>query len=240
MLTNLRRAGALAAVCLSIGSTTVQAVTNSPAVTAPLASQLSVTAPDLNEKVLNKAVMAMECAIANGAKPAARLAVIDFSLPSAEERLWIFDLQSKKLLLQDLVAHGSGSGDNYAAAFSNIEGSHQSSIGLFRTAESYTGRHGYSLRMDGLERGINDLARQRAIVIHAADYVDPGWVARYGRIGRSQGCPAVRPEVAGMVVDKLKGGQFMFSYYPDEHWLATSEFLNCPQRDRQLLAARAE
>ncbi|MEH6672177.1 murein L,D-transpeptidase catalytic domain family protein [Halopseudomonas sp.] len=236
MLTTLRRAGALAAVCLSIGSTSVQAVTNPPALITPLASQLSVTAPDLNEKVLNKAVMAMECAVANGAKPAARLAVIDFSLPSAEERLWIFDLQSKKLLLQDLVAHGSGSGDNYAAAFSNIEGSHQSSIGLFRTAESYTGRHGYSLRMDGLERGINDLARQRAIVIHAADYVDPGWVARYGRIGRSQGCPAVRPEVAGMVVDKLKGGQFMFSYYPDEHWLATSEFLNCNKAQGQLLA----
>ena len=236
MLTTLRRVVALAAVRLSIGSTSVQAVTNPPALIAPLASQLSITAPDLNEKVLNKAVMAMECAVANGAKPAARLAVIDFSLPSAEERLWIFDLQSKKLLLQDLVAHGSGSGDNYSAAFSNIEGSHQSSIGLFRTAESYTGRHGYSLRMDGLERGINDLARQRAIVIHAADYVDPGWVARYGRIGRSQGCPAVRPEVAGMVVDKLKGGQFMFSYYPDEHWLATSEFLNCNKAQGQLLA----
>ena len=240
MLTTLRRASALAAVCLSIVSTPVHAVTTTPFPTAPLASQLSHLAPDLNAAVLNKAVTAMECAVANGAAPAARLAVIDFSLPSAEERLWIFDLQSKKLLLQDLVAHGSGSGDNYAAAFSNIEGSHQSSIGLFRTSESYTGRHGYSLRVDGLEPGINDLARQRAIVIHPADYVDPNWIARYGRIGRSQGCPAVRPEVAGMVVDNLKGGQFMFSYYPDEHWLATSAFLNCPQRDRQLLAARAE
>lgn len=236
MLTTLRRAGALAAICLSVGFTPAHAVTTQAALTAPLASQLSLTAPDLNAAVLNQAVVAMECAVANGATPAARLAVIDFSLPSAEERLWIFDLQSRTLLLQDLVAHGSGSGDNYAAAFSNVEGSHQSSIGLFRTAESYTGRHGYSLRMDGLEPGINDLARQRAIVIHAADYVDPNWVARYGRIGRSQGCPAVRPEVAGMVVDTLKGGQFMFSYYPDEHWLATSEFLNCNKAEGQLLA----
>ena len=232
MLIQLCRAGMLAVLCLAFGSGSAMAV-GSP----QLVLQLASVAPDLNVGVLKKAVSAMQCALAGGAEPAKRLAVIDFSLPSSEQRLWIFDLQSKRLLLQDLVAHGSGSGDNYADAFSNIEGSHQSSIGLFRTQESYTGRHGYSLRMDGLEPGINDLARQRAIVIHAADYVDPNWVARYGRIGRSQGCPAVRPEVAGMVVDKLKGGQFMFSYYPDEHWLATSEFLNCPLRQSQLLTA---
>lgn len=240
MLTTLRRAGALAAICLIIGSGSAQAMPSSAATAAPLAAQLAKVAPDLNAAVLKKAVSAMQCAVASGADPAARLAVIDFSLPSAQQRLWIFDLQRKSLLLQDLVAHGSGSGDNYAAAFSNIEGSHQSSIGLFRTSESYTGRHGYSLRMDGLEAGINDLARQRAIVIHPADYVDPAWVERYGRIGRSQGCPAVRPEVSQMVVDNLKGGQFMFSYYPDEHWLATSEFLNCPQRGTRLVAARSE
>lgn len=240
MLTTLRRAGVLAALCLFVSSGAVQAVGTPQPMAAPLVTQLARIAPDLNGIVLQKAVSAMECALASGADPAERLAVIDFSLPSSEQRLWIFDLQQKRLLLQDLVAHGSGSGDNYAAAFSNIEGSHQSSIGLFRTSESYTGRHGYSLRMDGLEPGINDLARQRAIVIHAADYVDLNWIDRYGRIGRSQGCPAVRPEVAGMVVDKLKGGQFMFSYYPDEHWLATSEFLNCPQRDKQLLAAKSE
>lgn len=238
MLTQLRRAGVLAAFCLAVSSGSVQAVNNpQPSMSTSLVTQLTRAAPEMNAGVLKKAVSAMECALANGAEPAARLAVIDFSLPSSEQRLWIFDLQRKKLLLQDLVAHGAGSGDNYAAAFSNVEGSHQSSIGLFRTQESYIGRHGYSLRMDGLEPGINDLARQRAIVIHAADYVDPSWVDRYGRIGRSQGCPAVRPEVASMVVDNLKGGQFMFSYYPDEHWLATSEFLNCPQRDSQLLAA---
>lgn len=237
MLTQLRRAGVLAAFCLAVSSGSVQAVNSPQPMSTPLVTQLTRVAPEMNAAVLKKAVSSMECALANGAEPAARLAVIDFSLPSSEQRLWIFDLQRKKLLLQDLVAHGAGSGDNYAAAFSNIEGSHQSSIGLFRTQESYIGRHGYSLRMDGLEPGINDLARQRAIVIHAADYVDPGWVDRYGRIGRSQGCPAVRPEVASMVVDNLKGGQFMFSYYPDEHWLATSEFLNCPQRDNQIVAA---
>jgi hypothetical protein len=204
----------------------------------PLVARLAKAAPGLDSAVLGRAVAAMDCAVKHGSEPAARLAVIDFSLPSAEPRLWIFDLQTQALLLKDLVAHGKGSGDNYAKAFSNIEGSNQSSIGLFRTQESYIGHNGYSLRMDGLEEGINDQARNRAIVIHAADYVDDSWVESYGRIGRSEGCPAVRPEVARMVVDNLKGGQFMFSYYPDEHWLATSEFLNCPAVDvREQLAA---
>jgi hypothetical protein len=192
-----------------------------------LVERLSVEAPTLQSDVLKKAVSAMQCAVNSGMQPAERLAVIDFSLPSSEPRLWIFDLARQTLLLEDFVAHGQKSGDNYATRFSNILGSHQSSIGLFRTQESYWGRHGYSLRMDGLEPGINDRARDRAIVIHAADYVDPTWIERQGRIGRSQGCPAVRPEIAQAVVDSLKGGQFMFKYYPDEEWLASSAYLNC-------------
>src|SRR5690606_3296979 len=131
------------------------------------------------------------------------------------------------------------SGDNQATRFSNVVGSHQSSIGLFRTAESYSGKHGYSLRMDGIEPGVNDRARERAIVIHPADYVNPAWIATQGRIGRSQGCPAVRPEVARMVVDSLKGGQFRFSWYPDQDWLQSSAYLNCePARGAGILAAR--
>jgi len=134
-------------------------------------------------------------------------------------------------VLRDLVAHGANSGENFATQFSNLEGSHQSSLGLFRTQESYLGTHGYSLRMDGLEPGFNDQARDRAIVIHAADYVSPLWSKREGRIGRSQGCPAVRPQVARQVVDKLKDGQFMFSWYPDQRWLKSSTYLNCkPQQ----------
>ncbi len=192
-----------------------------------LSNSLIKAAPSLNNKVLSTALSAMQCALSNGAEPAKRLAVIDFSLPSSEKRLWIFDLDSKQLVLHDFVAHGNRSGDNFATSFSNTNGSHQSSIGLFRTAESYHGKHGYSLRMDGLEPGINDRARERAIVIHPADYVNPAWIPRQGRIGRSQGCPAVRPEIARTVVDKLKGGQFMFSWYPDQQWLQTSIYLNC-------------
>jgi hypothetical protein len=205
-----------------------------------LLDSLSRAAPKLNRKVLDSALAAMQCAINNGSAPAQRLAVIDFSLPSSKRRLWIFDLQRRSLLLEDYVAHGQQSGEDYATRFSNIEGSHQSSIGLFRTQESYEGQHGYSLRMDGLEPGINDRARERAIVIHAAHYVSPTWIAREGRLGRSHGCPAVRPEVARMVVDSLKGGQFMFSYYPDQKWLASSLYLNCrPARVAAILASTA-
>ena len=234
----LRRLGVLSLCCLPVLSTPVVAKQTAllpyeqhGRISGPaLISRLADQAPDLDPQVLTAAVSAMECAVAGGVDPAERLAVIDFSLPSTEQRLWIFDLLEQRLVLQDLVAHGQGSGDNLASRFSNIEGSHQSSIGLFRTQESYFGRHGYSLRMDGLEPGFNDLARQRAIVIHSADYVDPSWISRHGRIGRSHGCPAVRPEVGDMVVDSLKGGQFMFSWYPDDHWLATSELINCPNR----------
>lgn len=203
----------------------------------PVVESLSRVAPALNIQVLTHAVAAMQCAVNNGASPAQRLAVIDFSLPSSERRLWIFDLQRGRLLLKDFVAHGNRSGENLATRFSNEVGSHQSSIGLFRTAESYSGKHGYSLRMDGLEPGVNDRARERAIVIHPADYVNPDWIATQGRIGRSQGCPAVRPEVARMVVDSLKGGQFMFSWYPDQQWLQSSTYLNCESDQAATLVA---
>ncbi|MDP9512538.1 murein L,D-transpeptidase catalytic domain family protein [Pseudomonas protegens] len=195
-----------------------------------LYSSLAHAAPELNPQALKSALNAMQCAVNSGARQARHLAVIDYSQPSTARRLWIFDLRSKKLVLRDLVAHGQKSGENFATQFSNRLGSYQSSLGLFRTQESYEGTHGYSLRMDGLEPGFNDRARDRAIVIHAADYVNPLWSQRQGRIGRSQGCPAVRPQVARQVIDKLKDGQFMFSWYPDQRWLKSSPYLNCQPR----------
>ena len=203
-----------------------------------LATALGEAAPTLNAEVLDHALAAMQCAVNNGSAPADRLAVIDYSLPSTAKRLWIFDLTKQELLLTDWVAHGRNSGSNEAKSFSNVEGSFQSSLGLFRTAESYRGKHGYSLRMDGLEPGVNDRARERAIVIHGASYVSPSLVKTQGRIGRSLGCPAVRPEVASMVVDSLKGGQFMFAWYPDQKWLNSSAYLNCePTKVSRLIAA---
>ncbi|WP_417567967.1 murein L,D-transpeptidase catalytic domain family protein [Marinobacter sp.] len=192
-----------------------------------LLSQLSKAAPKLDRSVLKTAFSASRCAVSNGVEMPQRLAVIDFSLPSSEERLWIFDLEKGKLLLRDLVAHGKNSGNFESTEFSNKEGSYQSSIGLFQASESYYGKHGYALRLDGLEPGINDHARQRAIVIHGADYVSDSWVSKYGRIGRSHGCPAVDNQVIRQVVDNLKGGQLVFKYYPDQEWLHSSGFLKC-------------
>ena len=233
-MTRLIRSLWLAAGLAAFSSSLLASTPPTPA----LIDSLGKAAPTLNREVLRHALAAMQCAINNGSEPAERLAVIDFSLPSTQRRLWIFDLSSKTLLLRELVAHGQGSGENFATSFSNTEGSHQSSIGLFRTSETYHGQHGYSLRMDGLEPGINDRARERAIVIHPADYVNPAWIKRHGRIGRSHGCPAVRPEVARMVVDSLKGGQFMFSWYPDQKWVQSSAYLNCkPQRVASILTA---
>ena len=204
----------------------------------PLVEKLSRVAPGINKQALTHAIAAMQCALNNGADPAQRLAVIDYSQPSSVRRLWVFDLKRNRLLLRDFVAHGRESGENYATHFSNAEGSFQSSLGLFRTEETYLGKHGYSLRMDGLEPGVNDRARERAIVIHAADYVNPGLVNSQGRIGRSLGCPAVRPEVARMVIDNLKGGQFMFSWYPDRRWMQNSAYLNCKKPQRVAVTLR--
>ena len=226
MLISLRRLFLVAATLGALCSPAFAANTSSPG----LYNSLAQAAPELNPQVLKSALSAMQCAVSNGASPAQNLAVIDYSQPSTARRLWIFDLRKKTLVLRDLVAHGQKSGENFATQFSNNEGSHQSSLGLFRTQESYQGANGYSLRMDGLEPGINDSARERAIVIHPASYVNPLWSQTQGRIGRSQGCPAVRPQVARQVVDKLKDGQFMFAWYPDQHWLQSSAYLNCKPR----------
>ena len=226
MLISLRRLFLVAATLGALCSPAFAANTSSPG----LYNSLAQAAPELNPQVLKSALSAMQCAVSSGASPAQNLAVIDYSQPSTARRLWIFDLRKKTLVLRDLVAHGQKSGENFATQFSNNEGSHQSSLGLFRTQESYQGANGYSLRMDGLEPGINDSARERAIVIHPASYVNPLWSQTQGRIGRSQGCPAVRPQVARQVVDKLKDGQFMFAWYPDQRWLQSSAYLNCQPR----------
>lgn len=194
-----------------------------------LEAQLSAAAPALAPSVLRLALNAMQCATSGGVEPSARLAVIDYSLPSNTPRLWIFDLERRVVLHEELVAHGRNSGEEMATQFSNRLGSHQTSLGLFRTGETYTGRNGYSLRMEGLEPGINDKAFERAIVIHGAPYVDPSFIVKNGRLGRSEGCPAVADGVARQVIDHLKEGQFVFSYYPDRNWLASSRYLRCNQ-----------
>lgn len=191
-------------------------------------ASLHKAAPDADPDILAMALEARACAQSSGqAVQAQRLAVIDYTRPSTQRRLWIFDLASGRLLFSEYVAHGRGSGDNFAAVFSNVDGSHASSLGLFETAETYVGGNGYSLRLDGLEPGFNDRARDRAIVMHGAWYVDPILAQRQGRLGRSYGCPAVRQAVARPVIDALKSGQLLFAYYPDATWLKSTRMLGC-------------
>ena len=188
-------------------------------------------APDADPRVLALALEARDCAASQfGTAPSPRLAVIDYSLPSTTPRLWVFDLERQTLLFHEYVAHGQGTGENLAHSFSNQESSHASSLGLFRTGETYRGHNGYSLRMEGLEPGTNDAAMERAIVMHGAAYVNPAMARQQGRLGRSWGCPALRPEVAPAVIDSLKNGQMIFAYYPDSNWLAHSPFIDCKNK----------
>jgi hypothetical protein len=167
----------------------------------------------LSPKVLSRALDAVASARASGFSGRDDLlTVIDYSLPSTKPRLWVLDLANGKVLFRELVAHGQGSGDNYATRFSNQPDSHQSSLGLFLTAGTYIGGNGYSLKLRGLESGVNDLAESRYIVMHGAWYVSPEHARTHGRIGRSWGCPALPRETAGPVIDTIKEGSFLFVY----------------------------
>lgn len=189
---------------------------------------------------LETALAAVQCGVSSGDLTAPpTLTLIDYSRPSTEPRLWVFDLASGKLLFTELVAHGRNTGDNTATRFSDDMNSHQSSLGLFVTGDTYVGSNGYSLRLDGLEPGFNSRARERAIVVHGAPYVNSALSATQGRIGRSWGCPALREAVARDVIDTIRGGGVIFAYYPDERWLTASRFLNgCGRRDGQTFATR--
>ncbi len=148
--------------------------------------------------------------------------IIDFSLPSTEKRLFILDLKKQEILYHTLVAHGKNTGGNMATKFSNNKGSNQSSLGLYRTGESYQGKHGYSLRLDGLEEGFNDNARSRAVVMHSASYVSESFITRHGRLGRSWGCPAVPVEFSKEIIDLIKGGSCLYIYADDISYLENS------------------
>lgn len=188
-------------------------------------------APRLDPKVLSMALDASRCAAQSGRVLRRTLSIIDYSLPSTEQRLWVFDLQSQRLLFRELVAHGINTGENWATDFSNRLGSRQSSLGLFLTDRTYIGRNGYSLKLHGLENGINDRALERTIVLHGAWYVSEAFARENGRLGRSWGCPAVKREVAKPLIDTIKEGGLLFIYYPDGEWLASSDYLNGCEED---------
>lgn len=142
------------------------------------------------------------------------LTLIDFSLSSNVKRLWVIDLASKTILFQSLVAHGRNTGEEFANSFSNAAQSFKSSLGFYATGEVYNGKHGLSLRLDGLEKGINDNARNRGVVMHAADYVSNSFVKNNKRLGRSQGCPAVPVALSKEIISAIKDKSCLFIYHP--------------------------
>jgi hypothetical protein len=154
------------------------------------------------------------------------ISVLDFSQPSSQKRFYLIDLDTKQIIFQDYVAHGRNTGNLMAEKFSNTPHSNQSSLGFFKTAETYHGKHGLSLRLDGLEKGINDKARQRAIVIHSAKYAEESFINKYGRLGRSFGCPALPAGHFEEIIELIKGGTLLFIYYPQPGYLENSSVLN--------------
>ena len=154
------------------------------------------------------------------------LSIVDFTKSSTQPRLFIIDVYEQKIIHKSLVSHGRGSGNEFATKFSNIPNSFQSSLGFYITGETYTGEHGISLRLDGVEKGFNDKARERGIVIHSADYVSEQFAKNTGRLGRSHGCPALPAEGYSQVIDLIKEKTAFFIFYPEETYLTKSEYLN--------------
>lgn len=190
-------------------------------------SDFSGNIDTINEQVLKDALKAYSCARKRGLDSKEVLTVIDYSKPAVEPRLWVIDLKHLHVKYNELVAHGEHSGDMTATKFSNTEGTHESSIGTFLTANKYYGHNGIAVRLKGLEPGFNDNAMHRAIVIHGANYVSAQRVVTEGRIGRSFGCPAIPKGDAKKTVNAIKNGTLVFAYGNDNYWLKHSSYLHC-------------
>lgn len=188
---------------------------------------LQQQAPTMSNTVLNKVVTALKCTHSYRVDNNNILSVIDYSLPSNQKRLWIFDLAQKKLLFNTYVSHGIKSGTLLTNFFSNKYNSKASSIGVYKTEQSYYGREGLSLRLTGLDRSFNDNAMNRAIVMHGGWYMDEDFIKRYGRPGRSWGCPAVPLNMYKAVINTIKENSLLVVYYPNDNWFAKSKYLTC-------------
>jgi hypothetical protein len=194
----------------AVPATAPDAVTAIPAVVPAVFAQ---GADGLSPQILAMALDAVSSARARGISGKSDLlTVIDYSLPSTQPRLWVLDLAQGKVLFHELVAHGAGSGDKFATRFSNVNDSRATSLGLFLTGDTYEGGKGYSLKLKGLDEGVNDRAEERHIVMHGAWYVSADHARQYGMLGRSWGCPALSQQDAKPVIDTIKSGSFVFSY----------------------------
>ncbi len=178
------------------------------------AVQTAAVRAGLRSSVLKSALIAYRRAVVEGAARRAVLTVIDYSLPSHVKRLWVLDLKRGRVLAREFVAHGRGTGDDVARRFSNRDNSYQTSLGTFVTGDTYDGHNGLSLRLDGLDPGLNDHALERGIVMHGAWYVSREMIQRVGRLGRSEGCPALSETAAPRIIHLIEGGSVLFAYYP--------------------------
>ena len=193
--------------------------------TAVCEQEILRQAPNMSPKALDVSLRAYRHAVADGINKKPMLTVIDFSKPSNEKRLWIINMKTDRVVDKARVAHGKGSGMLYATNFSNTPGTDASSLGVYVTGNTYYGKHGRSLRLHGLENGINNNAYNRTIVLHSAWYVSNSFVKEHGRTGRSWGCPAVSQTQAPKIISTIKQGSIMVAYYPNSHWINTSQFL---------------
>lgn len=153
------------------------------------------------------------------------LTVIDFSMSSTKKRLWVIDLSNNTILYNTVVSHGMNSGGEFATDFSNSPSSNKSSLGFYATGETYNGKHGLSLKLDGLENGINSNARARAVVMHGASYANPSILKSQGYLGRSQGCPAIPEAVKDEIISMIKGKSCLFIYHPSRSYEITSKLV---------------
>jgi len=197
------------------GSAAAQ-VSQPPSATSALSLETDLlrAAPTIRSEALHAALSAWDVLQSRGEISRPILTVIDYGLSSMTKRMWVFDLASRQLLFHELVAHGRNSGENMTQSFSNQEGSLMSSLGAFVTGTTYNGRNGYSLRLRGMDPGVNDQAEARTIVVHGAPYVREEVAQQLGRLGRSHGCPAVRLEIARKLIDAVKDRTLLYAWHP--------------------------
>ena len=193
-----------------------------------LYSAINLTDSGLSRNIFNLAIKGLIKLDTKGRlQNSTILTIADYSQSSSNKRLYVIDLKNKKLLFNTYVAHGRNTGSEFAKNFSNQEGSFKSSLGFYITLNPIIGLHtGLSLILDGVEKGINDHAGKRAIIMHGADYATADFIKKYGRLGRSQGCPALPPEMNKPIIESIKGGTCLFIYNPDNKYIQNSSLLN--------------
>jgi L,D-transpeptidase catalytic domain len=215
---------------VSVGA--LNTVANAPATdntmnVSEVYSSLDLSALGLSKEAFNYAVKGFELLKQQGKISKSNiLSIADFTKSSAKKRLFVIDLENRKILFNTYVAHGQGSGEEFANRFSNIPESLQSSLGFYRTSDTYIGKHGYSMHLEGMESGINDKANERAIVLHGAPYVSENYIRSKGYIGRSWGCPAVPEKLTRPIIEKIKNGSCLFIYSERQNYLNRSRIIN--------------